>query len=254
MTLEIVLARECLEATCFGAKVLFSVFLFLVRFQVALHVFRISESTLAHRTSVSVHLGFVVGFSVVPTALSVNRNLGESCSTHLRPDLVAKILLQGKHTWRLAEPALLDDSSDANDPHGLWKLGALGCADRTDLVVDVAVAPLLRVSPTCVACCKLRVVGDRYCSNLSLVDHTLGGGEEIGVVSTLWPLYDPSGDSWPFERSSHWLMPLVELCACCASRCPSTPCPELEYWCASRHVTALVKVGTFDGACLCVPR
>jgi len=78
MTLEIVLARECLEATCFGAKVLFSVFLFLVRFQVALHVFRISESTLALQATVGVYLDFVVGFFVVPAALLINSHPRDS--------------------------------------------------------------------------------------------------------------------------------------------------------------------------------
>lgn len=258
MTLEVVFAREGLEAICFGARMPFSVFL--VCFLVSLHVFRVSESMLTHRTTIGVHLDFVMGFSVVPATLSVNSHRRNSCSAHLRPDRDEKILSQGKHTWRPVTSAMLDgptltssdeglSSLDAVDLDGFWKLGTLGCVDWTELVVDVVAGPSLRVVSACGACCELCVAGDRYC--LPLEDHTLGGGDEVGALSTPCPMYDPSSDSWPFEKSSHWLMPLVELCACCASKRSSTPSPGLAYPCV-RPVASNVKVGKTDGACLYV--
>ena len=72
MTLSIIFPREGFRTTFNGAGMLFGL---TVCRQVALHVFRISESLLASRTSVGVHPGLVVGLSVTPTALSVNRHL-----------------------------------------------------------------------------------------------------------------------------------------------------------------------------------
>jgi len=71
MALEIVFARDCAETTCDGAMVLF--FVFFMCFQMALQVFLVSASVLTHRTTVGVHLGWVVDLFVVPEAMSVER-------------------------------------------------------------------------------------------------------------------------------------------------------------------------------------
>jgi hypothetical protein len=164
--------------------------------QMACHVFRIAKSHLACRTSVGVHLGSVMGFSVVPATWSVESHLWNSWSPHLRPDAKEKILLHGKQTWRAVASLLLEgpalalttkepNSSDAVDPDSVSKLETLRCTDRSDLVVGVEVAPCPRAPPACVTCCEVCVDGDGYCCVPSLLDHTLGGGGDTGALSTL---------------------------------------------------------------------
>lgn len=135
MALSIIFACEGLRTN--GARMLFG---FIMRCQMALHVFRISKSLLAYWTPVGVHLGFVVSLSVVPTALSVESHLWISWSSYLRPDVEGKVLLQGKQTWRVIASALLEESTlaaTAEDPDppfavdldGIWKPEVLRCAD-----------------------------------------------------------------------------------------------------------------------------
>lgn len=166
--------------------------------QMALHVFLIAKALLACRTFVGVHPGMIliVGLSVTPAALLVRSHLWNSWSAYLRPVAEESILLQVGHTWRLVAPGFLDGpalpstdeepkSSEAVDPDDFRRLETLRCADRTDLLVDLGVAPWPRPSTACVEGCDVCVIVERCCCILSLQDHTLGGFDETGALSTV---------------------------------------------------------------------
>jgi hypothetical protein len=193
MALSIIFAREA-----FGTKRARMLFGSIMRCQMARHVFWIAKALLARRTTVGVHPGLILimGLSVTPTALLVRSHLWNSWSAYLRPVAEERTLLQVGHTWRLVAPALLDGpaltstdeepkSSDTVDPDGFLKLEALRFADRTDLVLDLGAAPWPWAFPACVSGCELCVVVEGYCCIWSLQDHTLGGCDEMGALSTV---------------------------------------------------------------------
>lgn len=194
MALSIIFAREG-----FGTKRARMLFGFIMCCQMALHVFLIAETLLARRAFVGVHPGMIliVGLSVTPAALLVRSHLWNSWSAYLTPVAEERVLLQVEHTWRLVKPASLDgpaltlttdedpDPLEAVDLDSLCGLWTLRFADRTDLVVNVGVITWSRTSPACVMSCESCDVGERYCCILSLQDHTLGGCDEMGALSTV---------------------------------------------------------------------